>query len=131
MFFMKQSIKVIVVLFVLAAFAFIPPKHNIVGRWKTYDNNGSFAYVYFNRDGTFKVMSTDGKKIMHQGNYKFKDDVFSVNDKEGCGDTYWGTYKFTFVSEDSFTVSVVTDTCTGRRTDITTGNVGLRRSDPK
>jgi len=124
---MKKSIRVVAVFFAIIALGFIPPRHNIIGRWKTYDTDGSFGYVYFNQDGTFKVMSKDGKKVEHHGNYKFKDDVFSINDKEGCGDTYWGTYKFTFVNEDSFTVAVIKDTCTGRREQITTGNIGLSR----
>ncbi|MFI5186160.1 MAG: hypothetical protein ACHQF0_05515 [Chitinophagales bacterium] len=109
---MKQSINTLTVFSLIAAFAFVPPKHNIAGRWKTYETDGSFSYVDFNQNGTFKVVTTDGK-IQHQGNYKFKDDVFSVNDKEGCGDTYWGTYNFNFVSEDSFLVAVINDSCTG------------------
>jgi len=124
---MKRSIKSAAVFFAILALSFIPPKHNIVGRWKTFNNDGSFGFVDFNPDGTFKVITADGSQTLHHGNYKFKDDVFSINDKEGCGDTYWGTYKFTFVSEDSFRVALIKDTCTGRRTDITTGNVGLSR----
>ncbi len=123
---MKQSIKVFAVFFLIIAFAFIPPQHDIVGRWITYNTDGSIAYVDFNKDGTFKVTSPEGK-LFHHGNFKFNDDVFSVNDKEGCGDTYWGSYKFTFFSEDSLTVSVIEDSCTGRREDITTGNPGLKR----
>ncbi len=126
---MRQNTKVILLLTALSfvVFAFILPKHNIVGRWKTYEKNGSFSYVYFNGDGTFKVVSTDGKTIFHHGAYAFKDDVFSINDKEGCGDTYWGKYKFTFINEDSFRVSVIEDSSTPRKNDITTGNTGLRR----
>jgi len=128
---MKHSIKVLTVFFILTAFAFTHPKHNIVGRWKTYEKDGSFSYVDFNSNGTFKVASTDGKQIFHQGKYKFKNDVFSVNDKEGCGDTYWGTYKFTFVGIDSLYVAVINDSCTGRREQITTGNIGLKRVKTK
>jgi len=124
---MKQTIKIAVVFFVSVIFAFILPKHNIAGRWITYNTDGSIAYVDFNKDGTFKVASPEGK-LFHAGNYKFNDDdVFSINDKEGCGDTYWGTYKLTFIGEDSLQVAVIQDSCTGRRTDITTGNTGLKR----
>lgn len=123
---MKQSIKVFAVFSILVALAFIPPKHDLVGRWITYGSDGSIGYVDFNKDGTFKVSSPEGK-IFHQGNYKFDKDVFSINDKEGCGDTYWGTYRLTFFDEDSLTPAVIQDTCAGRREQITTGNIGLKR----
>ena len=124
---MKQAIKVCIFFCVIAALAFIPPKHSIVGRWITYDTDGSIAYVDFNKDGTFKVASTEGK-LFHHGNYKFNDnDVFSINDNEGCDDTYWGKYQLTFISSDSLQIAVIEDSCTGRREDITTGNTGLRR----
>ena len=124
---MKQTIKVAAVFFVTVIFAFIPLKHDITGRWITYNTDGSIAYVDFNKDGTFKVASLQGQ-LFHAGNYKLgDDDVFSINDKEGCGDTYWGKYKLAFINEDSLQIAVIEDSCTGRRTDITTGNTGLRR----
>jgi hypothetical protein len=124
---MKQTIKVAAVFFVTVIFAFIPLKHDITGRWITYNKDGSIAYVDFSKNGTFKVASPDGQ-LFHAGNYKFSnDDVFSINDKEGCGDTYWGKYKLTFISEDSLQIAVIEDSCTGRREDITTGNTGLKR----
>jgi hypothetical protein len=130
---MKKNFKTPLLLgFVLTIiFAFISPRHSIVGRWKTYNDNGSFGYVYFTSTGKYKVTSADGKKVFHQGLYKFKDDVYSTTDNEGCGSNYWAKYKFTFVNQDSFRVSVIEDSCTARRNDITTGNIGLRRSNPK
>jgi hypothetical protein len=123
---MKQTIKVIAILFAVAAFSFTLPKHNIVGRWITYETDGSMGYVDFHKDGTFKVTSLEGK-IYHQGNFKFSNDVFSINDKEGCGNTYWGTYQLTFFGNDSLTVAVISDSCSGRRQSITGGNPGLKR----
>jgi hypothetical protein len=123
---MKKVFNVAVVFIVLSALSFIPPKHDLVGRWITYNTDGSIGYVDFTKEGTFKVTSTAGE-VYHQGNYKLENDVFSINDKEGCGDTYWGTYKFSFVNDDSVQISVMTDTCTGRRMQITTGNTGIKR----
>lgn len=124
---MKQVIKVCTIFFVIAALAFIPPKHSIVGRWIAYDPDGSIAYIDFNKDGTFEAISPGGK-LFHHGKYKFSnDDIFSINDKEGCGDTYWGKYKLTFISHDSLQIALIEDSCTGRRKDMTTGNTGLRR----
>ncbi len=115
---------------VIAASAFMPATHSLVGKWKTYDKDGSIGYVYFNADGTFKVTSPEGK-VFHHGNYKFKDDVFSINDKEGCGDTYWGKYKLTFIGNDSIQTSLIEDSCSGRREDLTTGNTGIKRMATK
>ena len=124
---MKQIFKVFAVFLVIAAFACMPPQHDIVGRWITYNTDGSIAYVDFNKDGTFKVASPEGQ-LFHAGNYAFSDaGIFSINDKEGCGNTYWGKYKLTFINNDSLQIAVVEDSCTGRREEITTGNTGLRR----
>lgn len=114
---MKQLIKVLAVFFVLAIFAFIPPKHDPVGHWRVSYSNGIEDYVDFYKDGTFKNFTTDGK-LMHQGTYKFKEDVISVTDKEGCGDTYWGTYKLTFYTEDSVLTTVMEDSCSGRKAAV-------------
>jgi hypothetical protein len=37
---MKRLIKALVVFFVAAAFAFIPPKHNLVGHWASTNPAG-------------------------------------------------------------------------------------------
>lgn len=121
---MKQAIKLSAIFFVIAAFAFTPQKHNPVGHWKISYTNGLNEYVDFYKDGTFKSVSIDGQ-LTHQGNYKMSDDVISVNDKEGCGDNYWGTYKLTFYTEDSVLNTVVEDSCTGRR-EAVNGSVLVR-----
>jgi hypothetical protein len=115
---MKQTINVVSVFFVMAVFAFIPPKHNPVGHWRISYSNGSEDYVDFYKGGTFKNFTTEGK-LIHQGNYKLDGDVMSINDKEGCGDTYWATYKLTFYSEDSVLNTAMEDSCSGRREAVT------------
>jgi hypothetical protein len=131
---MRKSFKTSLLMLIVIAIvlAFIPPKHNIVGRWKAYNDDGSIGgYVYLSSNGEYKVTSVDGKKVFHRGLYKFKDDVYSTTDNESCGKNYWARYKFTFVNKDSFNVSVIEDSCTERRQEMTTGNTGLRRSNPK
>src|SRR5664279_4074881 len=110
---MKQAIKLSAIFFVMAAFAFIPQTHNPVGHWKISYRDGSNEYVDFYKDGTYKSVSVNGT-LTHKGNYKMNNDVISVNDNEGCGDTYWGSYKLTFYTEDSVLNTVVEDSCTGR-----------------
>jgi hypothetical protein len=130
---MKQSIKVFKIFFVLAAFAFIPPKHNLVGRWIIYapDNMNSHEYVDFKKDGTYDVVLPNGK-TGEIGNYKLNDSIFLIkNIKAVCGDGYWGSYKLTFHGRDSVCFIVIEDSCTARREDIVGGNPGLKRFKEK
>ena len=124
---MKQLIKVSAFLFAITISAFIPPKHNPVGHWKITYTNGANEYVDFYKDGTYKSTSDNGT-LTHQGNYKVSNDVISINDKEGCGDSYWGTYKLTFYTEDSVLNTVMEDSCTGRR-EAVTGSILIRQKD--
>ena len=125
---MKQLIRVLAIFFIMAVLGFIPPRHNPVGHWRISYPNGSEDYVDFYKDGTFKNFTTSGK-LIHQGAYKFNGDVISINDKEGCGDTYWATYKLTFYSEDSVLNTVMEDSCSGRK-EVVNGSV-LKRLDEK
>lgn len=111
---MKQTIKVLAALFVITAFAFIPPKHNVVGHWKIHYTNGAMEDVDFKSDGTYRSYSLTGETT-HNGNYKFSGGTMSINDKEGCGDTYWATYKITFFGKDSASNTEIEDSCSGRR----------------
>ena len=121
---MKLFFKLTAAILLVAFFAFIPPKHSIAGKWVVHFSNGYNAWVDFNADGTFRNYDGDGKTL-HEGSYKFSDDVFSTTDKEGCGESYWGTYKFSFINIDSAKVSVITDSCTGRMEAV--NNSTLRR----
>ncbi|MEP6950393.1 MAG: hypothetical protein ABI863_14005 [Ginsengibacter sp.] len=121
---MKKTSKVLAALFVIAAFAFVPPKHNVVGHWRITYSNGATEKVDFKSDGTYKSYSATGETT-HTGNYKLSSDTISINDKEGCGDTYWGTYKITFFGKDSASNTVIEDSCTGRREGV--NGAGLKR----
>jgi hypothetical protein len=79
------------------------------------------------QDGTFRNYDDRGQTL-HQGNYKFNDkDEFSTNDKEGCGESYWATYKFSFINNDSAKVSVITDSCTDRMQAINNSTAKRKR----
>jgi hypothetical protein len=53
----------------------------------------------------------------------------SINDKQGCGDTYWATYKLTFYTEDSLLNTAMEDSCIGRKEAI--NNSVLKRLENK
>ena len=122
---MKTVTIFLVCFFLSIAFAFILPKHSIVGHWSSNNPDGSKMYVDFKSDGTFDT-HYEGK-LNHYGNYTFKDPLFSINDKEdeGCGAGYWGKYNLTFVGQYSVTFTVVEDTCSGRSGQV--NGSGLRR----
>lgn len=124
---MKQAIKLSVIFFMMACFAFIQQKHNPVGHWKIFYRNGSDEYVDFYKNGTYKSVSGEGT-LTHQGNYKMNDNIISVNDNEGCGDNYWGSYKLTFYTEDSVLNTVVEDSCIGRK-EAVDGSVLVRQKE--
>jgi hypothetical protein len=121
---MKKIIKIAVVFLVLTCFAFLPPAHHIEGHWRISYSNGQKDFLDLKKDGTFRNFNADGQTLRN-GNFKYSGDVFSINDKGGCGDTYWATYKFTFHGEDSISFAVIEDSCTGRRQQIEAG--GLKR----
>lgn len=127
---MKQTIKVFAVFFAIAAFAFMPPGHKLVGRWIIYASDGtnSHEYVEFKMDGTYDVVLPNGK-IGENGNYKLNHSVFSIKNIKAhvCGNDYWGSYKLTFYGQDSVSFTLIADSCTSRREDIVGGNPGLKR----
>lgn len=108
-----------------STFAFVPATHNIVGHWFTTNPDGSKNYVDLKSDGTFT--SYYKEKLMHYGNYTFNDPVVSIADTEddACGGGYWGKYNANFVGEDSVTLVLVEDSCTGRSQAV--NGMGLRR----
>ena len=121
-----KKVSIFLTVFLLSiAFAFIPPKHSIVGHWFASNPDGSKMYVDFKSAGP--TDPTSAGKLNHYGNYTFNDPLFSINDKEdeGCGNGYWGKYNLTFVGEDSVSFAVVEDSCSGRRGQVNGG--GLRR----
>ena len=129
---MKLLVKLSTLLSLVIATAFIPPKHNIVGRWKIFvpENMNVKEYVELKKDGTYNVYVDD--QIGERGSYKLKGSVFSIkNAKPVCGDNYWGKYKIDFYGTDSIHFTLVEDTCSNRRMDIVGVNPGLRRMKEK
>jgi hypothetical protein len=129
---MKQVFKVLTVFSVMAAFAFIPPKHNLVGHWIAYERDGSIgAYINFKTDGTYNIELPNGQ-IGEMGSYKLDNSIFSIkNAKPVCGDDYWGSYTITFHGRDSVSFALIKDSCTSRREDIVGGNAGLKKLKAK
>jgi hypothetical protein len=95
--------------------AFISP-HVLTGRWIAREKDGSSTYVDFKADHTFQVYHNG--KLMHHGNYRFSDPVFSITDDEGCGIGYWAKYDLTFFGTDSVSFKVAEDSCVPRRQEI-------------
>lgn len=128
--FMKKSSKVLAAFFVIVAFAFIPPRRNLVGRWIIFapDGTNSHEYVEFKKDGIYNVVLPNGE-IGEVGNYKLDHSTFSIKNIKAhvCGNDYWGTYQLTFHGKDSVSFVVIEDSCTARREEIVGGNPGLKR----
>jgi hypothetical protein len=123
---MQHSTKVAAAFFLIAVLAFIPPKHNIVGRWAASGKDDK-SYVDFKTDGSFVHSSLKGK-VLHQGKYKLSGDTFSIYDKT-CGVGYWGKYRLNFYGTDSISFAVIADSCSGREHDV--NGAGLRRVKKK
>jgi hypothetical protein len=121
-------------LFIIAAiFAFVRPTYSLVGKWTVYYSDGTSMgeYVDLKADNTYTVSLPNGS-IGENGNYLFKDPVFSIkNIKDVCGKGYWGKYKLTFVGADSINFTLIEDSCSSRRMDIVGYNPGLRRVKSK
>ncbi len=128
---MKQAIKIFAVFFVVAAFAFTPPKHKIVGKWIIFAPDGSYSgeYVNIKKDRTYNVTLPNGD-VGERGYYKLDHSTFSLKNAVAgaCGDGYWGRYGMTWHGKDSVSFVVIEDSCNARRYDIVGVNPGLRRS---
>ena len=129
---MKQSIKIAAFFFVIAAFAFIPPKHKLAGKWTNAEATSAGEYLEFKNDGTYNIYLSGGQ-IGEKGYYKFDDSTFSIKNAvaRACGDGYWGKYKLEFYGDDSVHFDLIEDTCANRKYDIVGVNPGLRRMKTK
>jgi hypothetical protein len=129
---MKQHFKAALhyAFFSVLMFAFISPKHSLVGKWTIYNSDGTSIgeFVELKNDGTYNVYLPGGQ-IGERGFYKFKHHVFSIRNAvaKACGDGYWGKYKLEFHGDDSIHFTLIEDTCANRRYDIVGVNPGLRR----
>ena len=117
-------------LFIIAIiFAFVPPKHSLIGKWSILNLDGtpSGEYVNFKEDSIYTVALPNGQ-IGERGNYSLKDSIFSIkNIKDVCGKGYWGKYNLTFYGNDSVHFVLIEDTCSVRRMDMVGFNPGLKR----
>jgi len=121
-------------LFIIAMlFAFIPPRHSLIGRWSILNLDGTPGgeILDFKGDSTYTV-ALPGGQIGERGYYLLKDSVFSIkNIKNVCGKGYWGKYNLTFYGSDSVHFTLIEDTCSERRMDIVGFNPGLKRYKTK
>jgi len=101
-------------LFVIGG-AFVAAK-SFVGQWHAVYGNGMKGHVVFRKDGTAEA-TFDGQAWKVGGPYKVDGTKLSIADSS-CGLTYWCSYKATWYSDDSVRMTVIEDTCTGRRTDV-------------
>jgi hypothetical protein len=103
--------------------AFAVAGKSIVGHWKVAYGNGASGYVEFRKDGTDEATFT-GQTWKVGGQYKVEGNKVSIADSS-CGLTYWGSYKVTWLSDDSVRSVVIEDTCSGRKGSVD-GSVMVR-----
>lgn len=129
---MKPSITLTAFIFIIATFAFIPPKHSLPGKWANPEGASVGEYLEFKNDGTYNVYLPGGQ-IGEKGNYKLNYSTFSIKNAvaSACGDGYWGKYKLDFYGDDSIHFTLIKDTCENRRNDMVGVNPGLRRMKTK
>ena len=106
-------------------FAFLPFNHSMVGHWVSYGPDQSKVFIDFNKDGTFKV--TAGSQTENEGRYEFKNDTFSMYDKN-CGLNICGKYKITFHNNDSASFAVIEDPCRERADEVNKGIINRLNS---
>lgn len=102
----------------LATLSFTTPPNLLIGRWQKRLPNGVVVGALFRSDSSFDGL-VNGKFFV-SGKYFVRQDTFALTDG-GCGRNYYGTYKLTFVTDDSIHFAAIQDTCGGRRR----GNNGL------
>ena len=93
--------------------AFVVAAKNMVGRWKVSYGNGAKGYAVFKADGTVEATFT-GQDFKVGGPYKVEGNTVSISDTS-CGLNYWGSYKANWYSDDSVQMTIIQDTCTGRK----------------
>ena len=113
---MKQTIKILAVALVIAAFAFIPPKKSMVGNWVIHYGNDQKITLDFSKNGTVKV-AIPAEQFTVEGKYKLKGDILYLNDGT-CGLNYWAKYKETFLNNDSVYSVAIEDSCMPRKSSM-------------
>ena len=103
--------------------AFAVADKSMVGRWKVAYGNGAHGYAVFRKDGTVEATFT-GQDWKVGGPYKVEGNTVSIADSS-CGLSYWGSYKAHWFSDDSVGMTVIEDTCAGRKSSCD-GSVMVR-----
>jgi hypothetical protein len=115
---------------IVMIFAFIPPKHNLIGQWSLLlpDGTASGEYLFFKGDSTYNITLPNGQ-IGERGMYYLKDSTFFIKNiaDNACGKNYWGKYSLSFYGDDSVHFALIEDTCTARRADVVGYNPGIKR----
>jgi hypothetical protein len=93
--------------------AFAVTSKSVVGRWTVAYGNGAHGYVVFRPDGTDEATFT-GQDWKVGGQYKVEGNKVSIADSS-CGLAYWGSYTPHWFSDDSVRMTVIEDTCAGRK----------------
>lgn len=93
--------------------AFVVADKSMVGHWKVAYGNGAHGYVVFRKDGTDEATFT-GQDWKVGGQYKVEGNKVSITDSS-CGLSYWGSYTPHWFSDDSVRMTVIEDTCAGRK----------------
>lgn len=101
---------------VIVGAAFVVADRTFVGHWRATYGNGMKGNVVLRKDGTAEA-TFDGETWKVGGPYKVEGDKFSIADSS-CGLTYWASYTAHWYSDDSVKMTIIEDTCTGRRTDV-------------
>jgi hypothetical protein len=89
--------------------------HSLVGNWNVAYGNGLSGRMSFKNNGTYQATFT-GHEWKIGGDYKIQGNVVAFTDSV-CGLHYWGKYKLDWYSDDSASVTVVEDSCAGRRSN--------------
>jgi hypothetical protein len=116
---MQGNLKLTVLLLCVSSvliLALTPSKHSLSGHWVSYYGNGQKINYDFRSNGTVKV-EIPAESFTVEGKYKLKNDILSLNDGT-CGLNYWGTYKETFLSEDSIYSALIDDSCGPRKSAV-------------
>ena len=114
---MKKHFNFLLAGVVIAAFAFtfIPARKSVVGHWRAAYGDGTKGKVVFRTDGTYEA-TFDGQTWKVGGQYKMDADISTVTDST-CGFGYWAKYKAAWYTDDSLRMTVIEDSCAGRRAD--------------
>ncbi|WP_460976561.1 hypothetical protein [Spirosoma knui] len=109
---MKKVVCFSLVSLAVAAVSFIQPPDLLVGRWQLKSPDGSSVVTVFRADGTNDIF-VNGKTFV-SGKYSVRQDTLLYADPI-CNVAYYGTYKLDFFTQDSVRLTVLADTCGGRR----------------